>query len=386
MKVLVLLDNPYISDQRVEREISVLNELGINTVVLAMMIEGKEEDVIKGDVKVMRILDPLLKSPLRPSYKKTTQTILVKILKLDFDVIHCHDYHLLPLAARIIKKRPWVKLIYDSHEYFAGWPVYKDTNGVINRIKSFIVWGWLLYKEKLIARNAYGIICTTESIKNKLKIRFGNYPRYISIRNIPDFRFPNKNFYLNDYFKLEHQTKIIIHSGNIYFSDADFVVLAKTIYSIPNYALIFLLNSEKIKYYQQIMNTHGIDKNVYFHHYVDRNKLANILASATMGLVFVKTQWPSHKLASPNRLMEYILSGIPVISNYNYEAESIIKSQECGVLVKCIKSTELFNAIKCIEKNYNKYSINTKNARNNFSWTTEKEKLIHLYQQIQLNE
>ena len=57
-----------------------------------------------------------------PSYKKTLADIAEHIEKENFDIIHCHDYHMLFVGTEVKKLAPAVKLIYDAHEYLRGWP------------------------------------------------------------------------------------------------------------------------------------------------------------------------------------------------------------------------------------------------------------------------
>ena len=112
----MLLDNPVISDNRVEKEIeSLYKHLRVES-VLALKEDNLIETEIKNGIEINRIIDPIVKSPLKKGYNKYLIFLTNEILKYSFDILHCHDYHMLFVGNEIKKIKPKVKLIYDSHE------------------------------------------------------------------------------------------------------------------------------------------------------------------------------------------------------------------------------------------------------------------------------
>ena len=287
---------------------------------------------------------------------------------------------MLSLAASLKRFKPGVKLVYDSHEYFAGWPVYRDVKGSLNKAKAFLVWKWLLINEKKVAAQADAVLCTTGFIQKRLEKRFGTKPIYSFIRNIPEFEIPIRNNYLRKQFGIGPEKTILVHSGNIYLSDKDFSELVNKLDPKGNLALVFIAKSASICHYSKL-----IDENqkscVFFHEYVLGKKLGHLLASAEIGIVFVKESWASHYLTSPNRLMEYIISGIPFISNQNEEAKYLSSNFSCGLVLDSFFE-DWAEAVKTISEHFSEYKSACNRARLEFSWDIEKTKLLDLYKKI----
>ena len=102
--ILMLLDNTMVSDNRVEKEIETLNNhLNVCIKVLAIKDNNLVETEIKNGFEVKRIIDPIVKSPLKKGYKKYLVALSNEISKYTFDILHCHDYHMLFIGNEIKK-------------------------------------------------------------------------------------------------------------------------------------------------------------------------------------------------------------------------------------------------------------------------------------------
>jgi glycosyltransferase involved in cell wall biosynthesis len=289
---------------------------------------------------------------------------------------------LLSLAAELKKFNSRAKLVYDSHEYFAGWPVYKDVNGTQNKIKAWLVWMWLLWKEEKVAKEADLVITTTSSIKEKLQSSFGNKPAYIFLRNIPNFSPPPRTRYLRDFFDLKDDQYILLHSGNVYLTPAEFLQLVVQMERAKNFVFIFLAKEEKIKELSRLLSEHQ-KKIILFHPYVYGEKMGEVISSADIGLVWVKSRWKSHRFSSPNRLMEYLICGLPYICNYSNDAIRFVKEFSCGLLVEDFKKDRMINAVGKIIQDYQLFKNGCERAGSTLSWQEESEKLINAYKTLE---
>ena len=146
--VVMLLDNPLISDSRVEKEaVSFINS-GFNVIVYCVSDKNLPLEETRNGIAIKRILSPFFQKPFGKNYNEELKLFANKILQVSFDILHCHDYMLMPLAALIKHKEPRIFLTYDSHEYLIGWPYYKETPSLVNRLKGYLVWRRMLQNEK----------------------------------------------------------------------------------------------------------------------------------------------------------------------------------------------------------------------------------------------
>ena len=102
IKVLMLLDNPFTNDRRVQREAETLAKAGYDISLVCTKAKNlPDEEVING-VKIFRVFDqPALFDVKNKSYPKTVAAYLVE--KFKFDVLHTHDREMLHLARYIHK-------------------------------------------------------------------------------------------------------------------------------------------------------------------------------------------------------------------------------------------------------------------------------------------
>ena len=98
----MLLDNSFESDSRVRKEIeSLFKYFGSKISVYAIQNSKLPAIENKNNCFIKRILPEILKSPLKSGYKKALGEIAEHIEKENFDIIHCHDYHMLFIGTEV---------------------------------------------------------------------------------------------------------------------------------------------------------------------------------------------------------------------------------------------------------------------------------------------
>ncbi|MDH3364867.1 MAG: glycosyltransferase family 4 protein [Thermoplasmata archaeon] len=118
----MLLTNPYRPDPRVLREARALKEAGHDITLVAWDRDnGPVRESMEEGVRVFR-LGPVspFRSPLRVflGLLRFWMSTLRASRRLEFDVIHSHDFDTLPLALLLskLRRRP---LLYDAHEVYS---------------------------------------------------------------------------------------------------------------------------------------------------------------------------------------------------------------------------------------------------------------------------
>ena len=184
MKILMLLDNSFVSDVRVDKEAASLSDSGASVTVACTIENDLPYKEIRNGYTIIRLIEEGYNAPLRKSYKEYISRTADKIEQLEFNILHCHDFYMLSIGNELKKRNPSIHLIYDAHEYLKGWPFYKTSRG-INKFKGRLVWNQLVRKEKNEIKKADKVITITSSIAERMRensallippIVIGNYP------------------------------------------------------------------------------------------------------------------------------------------------------------------------------------------------------------------
>jgi glycosyltransferase involved in cell wall biosynthesis len=378
----MLVDNPMLSDKRVEKEIETLNK-NFNCIikVIAMKENNLPKKEMRSNYEILRLIDTKIKRTLKRGYKKYLMTISKRISEFSFDILHCHDYQMLFIGSEIKKLKPNVKLIYDSHEYLRGWPLYLTNRGIKNKIKGYLVWNKEISLEKKSIRNTDKIITVTNSIANSLKedLNLNQTPTILS--NFPELIKFKNNDYLKNKFNIGKEKKLIIHSGSIYYSNNQLKQLFKIINEFEDIILIFIGN--RPRFYEIKNKNYSLNNNVFFEDYPkEYDSLFSLLCSADVGLLHVRNKWKAHKMGSANKFIEYSHAGLAVISTFQNTAIEINKRFKHCNFYDENNFNEFKIALNQTLKNLNSLKNNALKTREKINWESESKKLVELYNTI----
>ena len=139
--ILFILDNPYLPDPRVKKQIKTLiNDLNLNVILVCTKSSKINfETIYDSKLIIYRVLDQdIIYKYYKNSLESEIQKISEIILKYEIKILHAHDHISLNLAVILKKKFPF-KIIYDAHEYISGWYYYKNEKNLIKRFKGFLI-------------------------------------------------------------------------------------------------------------------------------------------------------------------------------------------------------------------------------------------------------
>lgn len=174
---LMLLTYPFRPDPRVLREARSLMKHGLKVSLIAWDRDGSfPRRATEHGIGVVR-LGP--KCPYRSAGSVLSRLprywlrALRASRKMDFDLVHCHDFDTLPVGLMIgrLRGKP---VVYDAHEIYSAM-VRKDIGGF-----SKVVW-WL---EKMVSRRADEIVTVNDALARSLSTGTDKVPRIVM--NSPD--------------------------------------------------------------------------------------------------------------------------------------------------------------------------------------------------------
>jgi len=325
------------------------------------------EDCEKDGVKIFSIpksknrFSRMLLSP----YK-----ILQKSLKLNADIYHLHDPELLPLIP-LLKLRG-KKVIFDFHEDFIEQIPDKE---YLNKYLAKVIRIIFIFLEKLIIPMLDGVVTATPFINKKyLKLNRNS----ININNFPEISL------------IEDSINKIKKGNNICYvgvitKERGILEILTALDSMKDNIFLELAGVFSDKKIEQDSRKHPGWKKVIFHGKVSYKDVPAILARSIAGIV-VFHPISNHINSQPNKIFEYMASGIPIIASDFPLWKEIIKKNNIGYHVNPLKPIEISAAIKEATYNNEYNKAISKNAKNlikyKYNWEVEFFNLAKMYNEL----
>jgi glycosyltransferase involved in cell wall biosynthesis len=387
MKILMVLENSFPPDERVENEIDVLLKNGFHVTLACTKRGGKIEREEKGNLSIHRI--PLSKFIFKsgaiaievPFYFNFWRRQLSRILDHEsFDAIHLHDLPLvrvcselavrykLPLVCDYHENRPEIMKMYHHVQSFPG--------------KCLIsVRRWSQYQVKETPK-ADRLILVTDEAKDYYVNNYGLDSRKITV--LPNF------------IALERFSKLIPKTGNkdadhnnftvAYFGDTGFRRGTLTILDAAG-----ILKNKKIQFLiigtsreHDLLEKEAVSRNldnVTFTGWLPPFEAMKLISMIDTGVCpFLRNT--HHDTTYANKMFQYMALGKPVIvSDCTAQANFVIK-ENCGLVFQAGNAGELCDCIiKLTDRNeYDRLSRNASACvTEKYNWETFGSRLIELY-------
>lgn len=377
-KILFISPSDIYSDSRILKQIAVAEEIGFR--VLALGVKDKDNNLTLQPQNIKSIRLRFRISPAQNHYKvfiflisifrflvMSTEVIvrfLPRAIQFKPQIIHCSDYLFLPLAL-MIKLFSGSKLIYDAHE------LESQTNS-ISKLESL----YIINLEKIIWPKIDFVFYVSNSIQEWYERNIGPKNSEVILNSpILPMRL-NREDYLRNLYKIPSRTSIFIYLGMV--SRGRGINLALDVFRDlnPLAAIVFMGDGELKEKVKDFSNGYH---NIFYHEPVEHEKVVEIASSADYGYCLIENVSLSDYFCLPNKLFEYIFSGLPVIGSDFPEIAQTLTKYNLGVVsdlnVDSIKSMIL----ELISKDKNKFfgtDIFT------LSWKYQAEKLETVFSNL----
>jgi len=366
--VVIALKGNINYDARVQKFIRTLIDFGFEIKLIVwnwepIIFNHPRLDIIEANMSNYKIpRNPLITFLLNIKF---CYLISVKIKKIRPQFCHFNDLDTF-ISTLFLRKNSKIKFIYDAHELFP-----EAQTEPIKRT----IWNIL---ERIIIKKADAIIvpeinrakylCRKYSLKKEPSV-INNFPNYTEVDSQIAKKQRRKLKLLN--------RKIIIYQGII--GPARFIekMLEALIFLPDEY--VFLLIGISFKNYQQKIKKHakqaGIAHRVIFYSNVEPKNMLQILAIGDVGLAFYGNATLNDYYCAPNKVFDYIMAGIPVVTNMT-PSLNMLNGFASVALIEQIEPKFISEGIK---RAVNKKETVSEENKRKFSWENLERKIKGVY-------
>lgn len=295
--------------------------------------------------------------------------IFIKGLPVETDIYHSNDLNTLP-AGFFLAKLKRVKLVYDSHELYAE--QYSDTSILYKKLLSFI--------EKIFIRGTDTVITVNDSIGEILSERY-KIPTPITMMNCPIYQQMPSIFHRKN-------IKKIVYLGR-YTKDRGIEELILSMEHVKNAKLYLRGFGPHESYLRTLALNNNLSEKVIFLEPVKMTKMVDSLEGFDIGIVPYKPVSLNNKLASPNKIFEYMMAGIPIAASDSPELKKIITKNKVGVLFDPFDPKDIADKINHLIENDKTLKEMRDNAlrvaKSKYNWEVQSKKLISVYDSLTKN-
>lgn len=282
-----------------------------------------------------------------------------------------NDLPMLPVA-KIVAEKCGSSLVYDSHE------LYSEQEFSEREKKR-----WAEIEAKYIGA-CDAVMTVNESIADELKRRY-DLSKVEVISNAERSRdIPVKSTYFHDFFGVKRDKKVLLLQGGM-SSGRNLDVLVDSMRYVENdkIILIFLGDGLFVKTLQKKTQAAKLDRKIYFHPAVEQKKLSEITNAADAGIIPYQSTCMNNLYCTPNKLFEFISSGIPIIATHLPEIKKIVDLHEIGMTGDTRTPSKLASLIDDFfsdQQRFANWKANLLTVRKVICWEEEEKKLVRIFE------
>ena len=342
-RVLMVLENEFPTDDRVEKEIESLQRIGFDVSIAVLTFTNKPSvESYKGyTIYRKRISSLFHKSSaailILPFYFMFWNKFLKSILKVNkFDVIHIHDLPLSKVGYRLARKFN-LKLVCDQHEYYSNWIVrtkhYNTTVGKIIKMLS----NWPKYERKYLQK-ADLVITVEDSLKQiYIDKTFVPKEKIITVPNTPRseiFRIDNIDESIVAKYK---NNFVLVYAGGLdHLRGIDFIIesIASIKGVIKDVKFVVAGRENKAFNLRGYISQHKVEDYVDFVGWIPIEQLPSYIAASNICVHVPKPDNLEVNNTIATKIYQYASMGKPVIVSDARMMQEFVESNRIGYSVK----------------------------------------------------
>jgi glycosyltransferase involved in cell wall biosynthesis len=261
-------------------------------------------------------------------------------------------------------------LIYDSHEYFTEVPE------LIGRDKVRAIW---LRIESYILPKLKTMFTVNETLAKIYSEKY-HIPVH-TVRNVPKLDGYRKNENMHDIrekYGIAPTDYLLIYQGAVN-KDRGLEELIEAFTYLPEVYHLLIIGSGDV---HQTLLEKTIElklKQIHFTGQIPFSELAAYTYQTDLGVSLEKSTNLNYRYALPNKVFDYLASGVPILVSPLTELCAILDKHDVGKLLPSHEPKVIAETIESIFANQNQLAIwkeNTQKASEEYCWEKEEKKLV----------
>ncbi|PHR67308.1 glycosyltransferase [Alcanivorax sp.] len=370
-KIASVVLNDFTNDSRVWKMSRSFVKQGFSPIVVAMYSDGLMLRESVDGVSVERIK---LASRPWPKWKLVQIFKYIEFLVRAFwrfrgvDIVHCNDLNALPVGV-LIKFFGGGKVVYDCHEYET------ETNGLKGLEKKAKKW-----LERMLIPFADKVCTVSDSIANEYA-RIYKITKPALVMNCPSFVEIKKRNIFRETLGIRSDQKIFLYQGSLSKGRGVEVLLDAFADFESDEAVLVCMGYGPLE--ALVRAKSEASNTVFIHPAVSPDVLLDYTCSADYGVSFIEDVCLSHRYCLPNKMFEYIMAGIPVLTSDLFEMKKIVESEGVGIVAASNTVQGFQGAVKKIQfQNYSDMQKRVFSARGKYCWEEQEVILKEIYNAI----
>ena len=294
-------------------------------------------------------------------------------IRINADLYEAHDLPtLLPTyIASLIRQKP---LVYHAHELFAE---------MHEKVRFAQLWKFL---DRLLVPRAT-VVVTPEENRSKIMFEeFGAKEMPLTVRNCPPYTPPIQSKKLREILAKKgfHPHTIVLYQG--LFDNSRCMHEMVQAAEFFNEGTILVLVGSGFLEWKTPEKIIGDSKKVVVLPRVGYTDLSLYTASADIGMLFYKNNCRNNYYCAPNKVHEYMMMGLPVVTNNYPGISALVEGEGIGMSVDSTKPKEIADAVNALVSDSQKYKIMRRKcldlSKSKYNWEEEFKKLHKKYFEI----
>jgi len=362
-KVSLSVINDLVTDNRVNKVAVSLQKMGFEPVLIGRLLPDSQPVERLYQTHRMKLM--FRKSAF--FYFEYNLRLFFYLIKSNIDVFVANDLDTLPanyLASKL-KRKP---LVYDSHEYFTEVPE------LIGRPIVKSIWIWL---EKRLVPKVDAAYTVCESIAEVYRDLY--HVDFKVVRNLPVCS--QIEHISTETMQKPDSSKIILYQGALNLGRGIESAIRAMQY-LENAELWLVGDGDLTTQLKQMVAELKLESKVKFLGRLPLTELSRVTRLASLGISLEEDLGLNYRFALPNKLFDYIQSGIPVLVSNLPEMRRIVQQYQIGAISETHQRKDLAEILKVALFDQERIAIwkqNLPKAAKELCWENEEVILQQVY-------
>jgi glycosyltransferase involved in cell wall biosynthesis len=389
----MLVRNDVRTDYRVLKEAGSVARAGYKVTVVGMNTYGPLEREQRDGFEIVRVPVERARMPwskINNLFVRTIRRMADYAAGLEAAVYHAHDSDCILPAAMARRRVPGSRLIYDAHE--VGFWGFRESFSSYPFKLPGLQYAWSLLNDRIVREEVDAVITVNEPLAEVQAQHYGIAKPWVVMNCPPPYaRSPQVKPLLAQRLGIDPKTPIAIAQGMYTIGRGDYPPLEMTVRSAPlleRGAVIAIIgnvgSAEAWAPLRELAGHPEFVGRVFILPPAPPTTLLDLTAGAQVGLIPFNLSGLA-RYALPNKLFEYMATGLPIISPDLPVIRGIIEEYGCGILCDFETPEAVASAINGLlgdPERHAAMSAASLRAAQHYNWETQEQVLIGLYHEL----